>query len=67
MDPFGELVEGCRKLGMVVVARTDPHSINDDAATAHPEWIAVDAQGNKRRHWADARSVGDLRLWALQL
>ena len=51
-DPFGELVDGCRKMGMVVVARTDPHSILDDAATAHPEWVAVDAQGNKRRHWA---------------
>ena len=52
MDPFGELVAGCRKLGMVVVARTDPHSVKDDAAKAHPEWIAVDARGNKRRHWA---------------
>src|SRR5213083_1177445 len=51
-DPFGELVDGCRKLGMVVVARTDPHSIRDDAADAHPEWVAVGADGNKRRHWA---------------
>ena len=51
-DPFGELVRGCRKMGMVVVARTDPHSIRDDAAKAHPGWIAVDADGNKRRHWA---------------
>ena len=25
-DPFGELVAGCRKLGMVVIARTDPHA-----------------------------------------
>jgi len=52
MDPFGELVQGCRKMNMVVVARTDPHSIRDDAAKAHPEWVAVDMQGNKRRHWA---------------
>jgi hypothetical protein len=51
-DPFGDLVEGCRKLGMVVVARTDPHSIRDEAAATHPEWVAVDAQGNRRRHWA---------------
>jgi len=51
-DPLGALVEGCRKLGMVVVARTDPHSIRDDAAEAHPEWVAVDAAGNRRRHWA---------------
>ena len=52
-DPFGELVAGCRKLGMVVVARTDPHAIHQDAATAHPEWIAVDQQGQPRKHWAD--------------
>ena len=25
-DVFGELVAGCRKLGMVVIARTDPHA-----------------------------------------
>ena len=51
-DPFGELVAGCRKLGMVVIARTDPHSVRDEAAKAHPEWIAVDAEGRPRRHWA---------------
>jgi hypothetical protein len=51
-DPFGELVDGCRKAGMVVVARTDPHSIRSEAANAHPEWVAVDAAGKKRLHWA---------------
>jgi len=51
-DPFGQLVEGCRKLGMVVVARTDSHSITEEAFQAHPEWVAVDAQGRNRRHWA---------------
>ena len=25
-DPFGDLVAGCRKLGMEVIARTDPHA-----------------------------------------
>src|SRR5258708_40104370 len=25
-DAFGELVAGCRKLNMVVIARTDPHA-----------------------------------------
>ncbi len=50
MDPFGRLVEGCRKQDMMVIARTDPHAILDDAANAHPEWLAIDAQGNKRRH-----------------
>ncbi|MCW5982088.1 MAG: beta-galactosidase trimerization domain-containing protein [Bryobacteraceae bacterium] len=51
-DPFGELAAACRKLGMVVVARTDPHSVLQEARDAHPEWIAVDAEGNMRRHWA---------------
>jgi hypothetical protein len=51
-DPFGTLVAGARKLGMHVMARVDPHAIHQDAADAHPEWIAVDKDGNKRRHWA---------------
>jgi hypothetical protein len=51
-DVFGELVAGCRKLGMVVVARTDPHATYDDVQAAHPDWIAADAAGKPRRHWA---------------
>jgi hypothetical protein len=51
-DVFGDLVAGCRELGMVVIARTDPHATYDDAADAHPEWIAVGADGKPRRHWA---------------
>jgi hypothetical protein len=51
-DLFGEMVAGCRQLGMVILARTDPHAIHQDAATAHPEWVAVDIQGNPRQHWS---------------
>ena len=51
-DVFGELLAGCRKLGMVVIARTDPHATYDDVQAAHPDWIAVDAEGRPRRHWA---------------
>jgi len=51
-DSFGALVEGARKLNMHVMARVDPHAIHDDAAEAHPEWVAVDAEGRPRRHWA---------------
>jgi len=51
-DPFGDLVAGCRKLQMVVIARTDPHAAHQDVYDAHPDWIAVDAEGRKRRHWA---------------
>jgi len=51
-DVLGELIAGCRKLGMVVLARTDPHATYDDAQAAHPEWIHVTAEGQPRRHWA---------------
>lgn len=51
-DPFGTLVEGARRLDMHVMARVDPHAIHQDAADAHPEWIAVDKDGNPRRHWS---------------
>jgi hypothetical protein len=36
-DPFGDLVAGCRKLNMVVIARTDPHAAHNDVAEAHPD------------------------------
>lgn len=52
-DTFGEINAACRKLGMNVVARTDSHACHQDVYDAHPDWIAVDEHGNKRRHWAD--------------
>src|SRR4051794_39112425 len=52
-DCFGELVKGCRELGMNVIARTDPHAVHQDVYDAHPDWIAVDADGKPRKHWAD--------------
>jgi Hypothetical glycosyl hydrolase 6/Beta-galactosidase trimerisation domain len=51
-DVLGNLVTGCRKLNMSVLIRTDPHATYDDAKAAHPDWIAVDASGNPRRHWS---------------
>ena len=51
-DVLGELVAGCRRLGMVVVVRTDPHATYDDVAAAQPDWIHVTAEGQRRRHWA---------------
>lgn len=51
-DPFGEMVSACRELGMVVVARTDPHAVHQDVYDAHPDWIAVDVEGYPRRHWS---------------
>jgi hypothetical protein len=53
MDAFGDLLAGCRKLGMNVIARTDSHACHHDVYEAHPDWIAVDERGNKRRHPSD--------------
>jgi hypothetical protein len=52
-DPFGDLTAGCRKLGMNVIARTDPHACTEEAFRAHPEWVARTADAKPRRHWAD--------------
>ena len=53
MDTFGDLQKSCRALGMVVVARTDAHACHQDVYDAHPDWIMVDASGNKVRHPSD--------------
>jgi putative glycosyl hydrolase-like family 6 (GHL6) protein len=52
-DPFGDLVTGCRSMGMRVVARTDPHAVREEVRAAHPDWIARNADGELRRHWAN--------------
>jgi len=51
-DPFGDLISGCREMGMTVLARTDPHAVHQDVADAHPDWIAVTSGGEPRRHWS---------------
>jgi hypothetical protein len=51
-DIVGEVVEGCRRMGMTILLRTDPHATYDDAAAAHPDWIACTAVDKPRRHWA---------------
>ena len=51
-DVLGELITGCRRLGMAVLARTDPHATYQDVYEAHPDWIAIDEQGRPRKHWA---------------
>jgi len=52
-DLFGYMLEGCRKMNMTVCARTDPHAARQNVYDAHPDWIAVTADGKKRRHWAN--------------
>ncbi|MBI3959003.1 MAG: beta-galactosidase trimerization domain-containing protein [Chloroflexi bacterium] len=51
-DLFGEAVARCREMGMAVIARTDPHAARNDVFETHPDWIAVEANGQPRRHWA---------------
>lgn len=52
-DPLGYLVKECRKMNMTVILRTDPHATRQDMYDAHPDYIAVAADGKKRRHWAN--------------
>ena len=52
-DPFGYLVKGCRDMNMSVIARTDPHAAWDNVYQDHPDWIQVQANGEKRRHWSN--------------
>jgi len=54
-DAFGDLAKGCRALGMNVVARTDSHACWQKVYDEHPDWIRVDASGNKVRHPSDPR------------
>jgi hypothetical protein len=53
LDPFGYLLKGCRDMNMSVIARSDPHATWQNVYEAHPDWIAVDINGEKRRHWAN--------------
>jgi hypothetical protein len=52
-DSFGELMAGCRAMGMNVIARTDSHACWQKVYDAHPDWIRVDAGGSPVRHPSD--------------
>lgn len=52
-DLLGYMMEGCRKMNMTVCVRTDPHAARQNVYDAHPDWIAVTSEGEKRRHWAN--------------
>jgi hypothetical protein len=51
-DLFGEMVRGCRDLGLRIIARVDPHAMAEEVFDAHPEWAAATEDGKPRRHWA---------------
>lgn len=52
-DAFGDLMAGCRAMGMNIVARTDAHACWQKVYDAHPDWIRVDAGGRPVRHPSD--------------
>lgn len=52
-DPLGYLINGCRKMNMAVILRTDPHATRQDMYEAHRDWIHFTADGKHRRHWAN--------------
>jgi Hypothetical glycosyl hydrolase 6/Beta-galactosidase trimerisation domain len=54
-DAFGDLLAGCRAMGMNVIARTDAHACWQKVYDAHPDWIRVDASGQPVRHPSDPR------------
>ena len=54
-DSFGDLLTGCRAMGMNVIARTDAHACWQKVYDAHPDWIRVDANGQPVRHPSDPR------------
>jgi hypothetical protein len=53
-DLLGYMIEGCRKQNITVCVRTDPHAARQNVYDAHPDWIAVSEDGQKRRHWANS-------------
>ena len=66
-DPFGDLVAGCRKLGMVVVARTDPHATYDDVQRGASRLDRRRRRGPPAPPLGLAGDVGHLRPGPVQL
>jgi hypothetical protein len=51
-DLLGSVIESARSLDMHVMVRVDPHAVHADAAAAHPEWLALGADGKPLEHWS---------------
>ena len=49
-DMFGDLTKACKKMGIRVLGRVDPHAMRADSLAAHPEWVARSADGNPKKH-----------------
>ena len=48
-DLFGELCRAAHDDGLVVFARMDSNRAHEDLYEAHPDWFAIDADGNPYR------------------
>ncbi|GAA1149006.1 family 10 glycosylhydrolase [Kribbella jejuensis] len=48
-DLYGEIVELARADGLTVLARMDSNRAHQPLYEAHPDWFAIDAQGNPYR------------------
>jgi len=48
-DLLGELVDVAREDGLVVIARMDSNRVHENVFNAHPDWIAVDQEGQPYR------------------
>jgi hypothetical protein len=44
-DMLGELAHECKRMGIRVLGRVDPHAAHEDMLKAHPDWIAHSADG----------------------
>lgn len=49
-DMFGDLTRDCKKMGIRVLGRVDPHAMHADTLVAHPEWVARNADGTPKKH-----------------
>ncbi|MBB5716370.1 alpha-amylase family protein [Sphingomonas aerophila] len=52
-DMLGELAHECKRMGIRVLGRVDPHAAHEDMLKAHPDWIAHSADGTPKRHPTD--------------
>jgi hypothetical protein len=66
-DYLRTVVEGCRKLGLAMVARTDPHASYERRVSRSSGLDRGGCRGPQTAALGNAGHVGDLRAWALQL
>ena len=60
------LIAGCRKMGMTVLVRTDPHATYDDMEAGAPGLDCGGCGGKAAAALGVAGDVGDLRVWSVQ-